>query len=162
MSFDGHHLELEDEFAFSLCETREEWERQQEEDRPLIEGIARKERERHAAEAAPQADSVWQASFVNWDALASPNVDPRQGLLALGFHLADLVGDLRNRPDGADWSISLNEAYGELRASQDAVARDSAAQEFRDTLEGVCENFSDLTARCADLQSRLDEVLRRL
>ncbi len=25
-SIDGHHLELDDEFAFSKCETREEWE----------------------------------------------------------------------------------------------------------------------------------------
>lgn len=27
--FDGYHLELDDEFAFSLCETREEWEENQ-------------------------------------------------------------------------------------------------------------------------------------
>lgn len=26
VGFDGHHLELDDEFAFSLCESREEWE----------------------------------------------------------------------------------------------------------------------------------------
>ena len=30
-NFDGHHLELDEEFAFSLCATREEWERQQSE-----------------------------------------------------------------------------------------------------------------------------------
>lgn len=30
VGFDGHHLELEDEFAFSLCESREEWQEERE------------------------------------------------------------------------------------------------------------------------------------
>jgi len=163
--FDGHHLELEDEFAFSLCITREEWEREQEEYRQFSEKMDReaRERETRGGDAAdPMTDSVWQTSFVNWDTLAGPDASPRQALWALAFPLSELVSDLQDRADGLDLLRSLNGAYGALRASQDAVATDSAAQEFRDLLEGVARKFPDLTSKCADLQSRLDEVLRRL
>jgi hypothetical protein len=68
----------------------------------------------------------------------------------------------QNRPAGADLFRSLNGAYGGLRARQDAVATDSAAQEFRELLEVVSGKFPELTAKCADLQSRLDEILRQL
>jgi hypothetical protein len=68
MWFDGHRLELEDEFAFSLCVTRAEWERQQEEYRQFSEEMDRNSRERAAAGTAePLAGSVWQNSFVDWD-----------------------------------------------------------------------------------------------
>jgi hypothetical protein len=56
---------------------------------------------------------------------------------------------------------SLNGAYTALRASQDGVARESAAGEVREALEAVGRGFPDLVPRCADLQARLDEVLRR-
>jgi hypothetical protein len=165
LGFDGHHLELEDEFAFSLCETRAEWERQQEDYRRFDEEMDRKARERAVRgndATGPLADSAWQTSFVDWDNLAGWGSSPRQALLALGFPLAELVGDLESRPDGTDALRSLNGAYAGLRASQDAVATGSAAQELRDALEAVCTKFPDLTAKCADLQGRLDEVLRRL
>lgn len=165
LCFDGHHLELEDEFAFSLCGTREEWDQQQEEYRRFSEEMDRKDRERDArgGDAADPLDgSVWQTSFVDWDALTGPDASPTQALLALGFPLAELGGDLQNRPAGQDLLRALNAAYAGLRASQDAIAADSAAQEFRERLEGVGREFPDLTAKCADLQSRLDEVLRRL
>jgi hypothetical protein len=164
MCFDGHHLELEDEFAFSLCETREEWDRQQEDYRKFSEEMDRKERERAAAggdEGDPLAGSAWRTSFVDWDTVAGPDASPREAMMALGFPLAELVAELRVRPDGLESARELNAAYGILRASQDAVAAGSAAQEFRESLEGVGGQFPDLTARCADLQSRLDEVLRR-
>ena len=163
--FDGHHLELEDEFAFSLCETRAEWERQQEEYHRFSEEMEREDRERVAKgedSADRPADSVWQCSYVNWDALTASDASPRQMLLALGFPLAELTVDLQDHAEGANLMRSLNDAYGGLRASQDAAATSSAAQEFRDRLEQVAGKLPSLTAKCADLQSRLDELLRRL
>ncbi len=73
-----------------------------------------------------------------------------------------LVNDLKNRAGGADFVRSVNEAFGHLRAGQDAVATQSAAQEFRESLETISRKFSDVTPKCPDLQSRLDEVLRRI
>jgi hypothetical protein len=165
MSFDGHRLELEDEFAFSLAETREEWERKQEDYRKFAEEMDRKFSERAAAggdDADPLAGSVWGTSFVDWDAVAGPGASPRQALLALGFPLAELVSNLQDHPGGTDLMMSLNQAYAGLRASQDEVVTAAAAQEFRELLESAGRKFPDLTARCADLQSRVDEVLRRL
>jgi hypothetical protein len=164
LCFDGHHLELENEFAFSLCATREEWDREQEEYRRFAEEMDRKTSERSAAgpDADPLAGSVWQSTFVDWQDWADPHTSPREALLALGFPLAEVVGELQGRPNGVDLLRSLNASYAGLRTSQDAVAADSAAQEFRELLEEVSRQFPDLTPRCADLQSRLDEVLRRI
>jgi hypothetical protein len=165
LCFDGHHLELEDEFAFSMCETREEWERQQEDYRKFSEEMDRKAAERGASgedAGDPLAGSAWQSSFVNWEALAGADASPQQALWAIAFPLAELVSDLRSRSDGAEFFNSLNEAYANLRTSQDPVARDSAAEQFRESLERVSGNFPELISKCADLQSRLDEILRRL
>jgi hypothetical protein len=80
--------------------------------------------------------------------------------VALGFLLAEVVGVLQDRADGPELARALDGAYAKLRAAQDAIVSDSAAQEFRELLEAAGQRFPELTARCADLQSRLDEVLR--
>jgi hypothetical protein len=165
MCFDGHHLELEDEFAFSLAATREEWEKEQEDYRKFSEEMERKSRERAEAgedSADPLSGSVWKTSFVDWDGLARPDASPREALMALAFPLAELSVPLRESPAGAELIRSLNAAFGSLRQSQDAVGTKAAAQEIRELLEAASQSFPDLTSRCADLQSRLDEVLRRL
>jgi hypothetical protein len=160
MWFDGHHLELEDEFAFSLCRTREEWDKQQEDYRKFAEEMDRKEQER-AAHGEDEADSAWKRSYVNWDAMAGPGASAQQGMLALGVLLAELVTDLQPRPGGAELVRALNDAYAAARESgTNWVANDAAGEQFREVLEGVCEKHPDLTAKCADLQSRVDEVLR--
>jgi hypothetical protein len=94
-------------------------------------------------------EGVWQDDVDSWTGLAV-----LAALSAEPESFAELVEALFMR--------SLNRAYGSLRASQDAFARDSAAQEFRDALEVISGKFPGLTAKCADLQSRLDEVLRRI
>lgn len=164
MFFDGHHLALDDEFAFSLFATRDEWEREQEDYRRFSEEFDRKQRERVAAGGDgddPLAGSVWRTSFVDWDTLAGPNASPQQMLWTLSFPLSEVVGTLQDRPDSGDLWRSLNAAYGALRTSQDAVATESAARELRELLEVAGQKVPDLLGRCADLQSRLDEVLRR-
>jgi hypothetical protein len=160
LCIDGHHLELEDEFAFALCETREEWDQQQEDHRRFSEEMDRKMREREAE--GPLGGSVWQTSFVDWDRLSDAGASPQESLLALAFPLAELVSALQRREGGTTLLKPLNGAYGALRTSQEAADRGSAAQELRDLLEAVGDAFPDLLPRCADLQSRLDEVLRRL
>jgi hypothetical protein len=163
--FDGHHLELENEFAFSLCQTREEWEKEQEEYRQFSEKMDRQGREREAAKADStdsQSDSAWQTSLVNWDAMAEEEASPQLALFVLSFPLAELVSNLKDRPEGQAFVRPLNEAYRGIRAEQDSIVRDAAVQEFRDRLEEIARTFPDLTPKCADLQSRLDEVLRQL
>jgi hypothetical protein len=165
MWFDGHHLDLEDEYAFSLCTTLEEWNKEQKGYRDYAEEMDRKERERAARgedETDPLTASAWQSSFVNWDTVAGPDASPQELLFALAFPLAELIGDLKDRADGRDLLEALNRAYSGLRTVTDEIAIDSAAQELRGLLEQAADKFPDLTAKCADFQSRLDEVLRRL
>jgi hypothetical protein len=165
LGFDGHHLELEDEFAFSLCRTREEWEREQEDYRRFAEEMDRKREERAAAgedATGLGAESAWQTSFVDWDAGADADRSPLEARLALGFPLAELVSDLRDRPGGVDLLRSLNRAFAGFRRSNDAILAQVAGREFCQLLEAVARQFPDLTAKCADLQSRVDEVLRQL
>jgi hypothetical protein len=161
MWFDGHHLELEDEFAFSLCATHEEWEREQEDYRRYSEEMDRKrEADATGDNADPFGGSVWRHSFVNWDAPDGLNTSRRDGLFLLGFLLSELTGDLKGQPDGEELQRSLNVAYQALRTSPEEVGLE-AADEFRNVLEAISAGFPALTPKCADLQGRLDEILRR-
>ena len=161
MWFDGHRLELEDEFAFSLTESREEWEREQEECQKFSEQMDRKRTERNASADGDCDDSVWQSSYVDWDRLAGPDATPLLAKSAIGFPLAELVSDLKERPLGRAHLVKINEAYISYQTAQDPVALRSAAEQLRDCLEVVANMFAELTPKSADLQSRLDEVLRR-
>jgi hypothetical protein len=161
MCFDGHHLELEVEFAFSLCETREEWEKEQEDYRRFSEEMDRKAKERTAAgeDNDPLASSVWKSSYVNWDAAMSGD-SPIGPYFALSFYLSELITELQGRPNGEELLKSLNAAYAALRTGENDAARDAAACDLRDRLEELSQAFPDLTPRCADLQRRLDEMTR--
>jgi hypothetical protein len=73
----------------------------------------------------------------------------------------DEVGVEKPKPKKAEqFGGLLNGADAALRTSEDEVARRSAAQELRERLEEVSRALPDLTGKCADLQGRLDEVLR--
>jgi hypothetical protein len=162
MCFDGHHLELEDEFAFSMCQTREEWDKQQEEYRQFSEEMDRKAKERAAGGEGDDSlvGSVWKTSYVNWDDATAPGASPEGAMFSLAFPLSELVSELQSRPNGEELLKSLNAAYATLRTSEDDIVRESAACDLRDRLEELSRTFPDLTPRCADLQSRLDEVIR--
>ena len=75
--FDGHHLDLDDEFAFALCATHEEWEQQQEKYRRFSEEMDAKWRERAAAGDDPLA-SVWTSSYVDEESLREAGASYRR------------------------------------------------------------------------------------
>jgi hypothetical protein len=169
--FDGHHLELEDEFAFSMHESYEEWESEQEAYRDFTERLEEERKELAASGAAANADgnsgesglfssSIWKSSFVDWDNMAGSS--RQQALFALAFPIAELVSDVKEKPRGVEHVRSLNEAYDNLRRSRDPISTSSAARMLGDSLEELCQAFPELTAKCADLQSHLDEFVRRI
>jgi hypothetical protein len=163
--FDGHHLSMEDMFAFSLAETESEWEQEralygdEDEDTEdfivedsLVSGDSDEDDDSHES-----FDTVWKSSYVNW----SHVTDRKDFLFALAFPLSELITDLKARREGQKHVDSLNAAYDALRRSEDASASEAAAGQLVDRLEKTCQVFPELTAKCADFQSRLDEVLRR-
>ena len=157
MWFDGHHLELEDEFAFSLIESYDEWKLDHAEEFADATGKQTDQNAIHASDE-PQA-SAWQASFVSETAM-SPDAPVGTAALAIGFRLAELVGDVKHRSDNREHIDALNEAYRDFHAAQSAVGRQSAAALLCERLEAVAGEYPGLVAKSADLQSRLHEVLR--
>lgn len=161
--FDGHYVELEDEFAFSLTESREEWE--------LEHGSFRQQSEETAQETAEPDDaaceddaafnSVWKSSYVNDDWVDAPEASWALAAMAVGFHLAELVGDVKGRPGGRPHVEALNGAYKSFRTAPSLTLVGSAAGRLRTQLEAVGKAYPDLVSKSADLQSRMDEALRR-
>lgn len=158
MSYDGHQLELEDEFAFSMTETREKWEKEQDDFKRFNEEFDRKQAEREAAGDGPE--SAWKSSFVDWDNVVADTNGPISGKIAIGFLLAELISGLQ-RVDAPQATLdALSETYANYRRAEDRIVEESAAENFRNSLERIAETYPDLTPQSADLQSRLDELLR--
>jgi hypothetical protein len=160
---DDCHLEMEDEFAFSLIPSRAEWEERQEAFRQSAREWERKDAERPAATRPPdESPGIWQSCYVNWDELSDPNLPPSVVKMSIGFLLAEFVNDLRSRGADRDGIRQLNEAYVDFRTSEDPLISRAAAQVLRDRIEYAGQVHADLLPKSADLQSRLDEVLRRV
>lgn len=158
MSYDGHQLEMEDEFAFSMTETREKWEKDQEQFARFNEEFNREQAESKAAGDAPE--SAWTSSFVDWDNIVGDANGPISGKIAIGFLLAELISGLQ-RVEAPQATIdALNEAYANFRRADDRIVEESTAEDFRSSLERIAETYPELTPQSADLQSRLDELLR--
>lgn len=158
LSFDGHHLELDDEFAFSLCETREQWEMQQQEfaemSAAIDQGMA-EQVEKERTEPADELASVWQGSYVADELPGDP-----LGHLGISFRLADIIGDMKARSAAQADIDALNQAFGVYRhAGQEQ--RSKATERFKNTLEKMAQRHPFLISRAADLQSTLDDLLRR-
>jgi hypothetical protein len=159
--FDGHHLELDEEFAFSLCETREEWEDQQEEYREFGERMDDLEAEREVAGEDP-FESAWKCSYVNEEALAGVPPSSLLSVMALATRVAELVGDLKSDPAQREIIDALNLAFDAYRNSQEDHAMAGAtAKQLAAVLEDIATKEPQLTAKAADLQSLLDQRHRR-
>ena len=168
--FDGHHLELDDEFAFSLWETREQWEEEQQSYWEFNEEFERKEQQRkelatddadfdpNSGETDDEFASVWTSSFVS-DCQESRL---RVSVLTLGFRMAELVGDLKTRQAAQEQVDALNVSFDSLSpAAHDSAERRSASAALSVELEKLATNWPDLTSKIADMQSQLDEWSRQ-
>jgi len=158
MFFDGHHLELEDEFAFSMIESREAWKNEQAEFWCYSEEMDCLQAVQEALSDEP--DSVWTSSSVDWDNILAAGHPSLSAKLAIGFPLAKLVTELQECDADSSSSDALNAAFRTFRCADDSVAEQSAAEDLRACLEYIAATCPQLVARSADLQSRLDEVQR--
>lgn len=156
VGIDGHHLELDDEFAFSLHETREDWEEQQREFAQMSADFDRKQAERQArGETEPDPFvSAW-SGHISDDPLPG---DP-QGHLKLAFLLAEVVGILQSAGAPREDLQALNESFSAFRSCDRAELPDCGTQ-LKEQLEDIAIRYPELVARVADLQSRIDEQIR--
>jgi len=152
---DGHHLELDDEFAFSLCATREEWQLEQ-----AAYGDLEPSDENSGTDDVSELDddtfdSVWKSSYVNESTVGQ---DPQLALFALATRVTELVSDLKSSGAPQQLVDQLNCAFDDYRDSAaDSVLSQSAARQFVEVLEALASDQPNLIPKVADLQSKIDE-----
>lgn len=156
---DGHHLDLDDEFAFSTCETREEWEAEQQR---WADQSAQWEREREERERKLAAGELEEDEFASaWTGMVSDEAIPGDdgGNLKLAFFVAEIVGELKNLEAPHELIVKLNADFSSFRKSE-LRERETHANDLTATLELVADDYPELVPRIADLESRIAEQLR--
>ncbi|QDS88066.1 hypothetical protein EC9_22520 [Rosistilla ulvae] len=152
---DGHHLELDNEFAFSMLETREAWEEQQREF-----GLYNSELdfELLAPEEAGQGDATLASA---WSGICDDTPLPGDptGHMKLAFMVAEIVSNLQFSGAPHDDVLRLNEAFANFRRS-DIDRREATSSALKSNLQTLAERYPELISKSADLQSRIDELLR--
>ena len=170
----GFHLD--DDFAFSFCQTREEWDSQAGDGDNLGLASAPSLLPSVTADFDPDecddddrgtelarcvirrtTPSVWKTSYVNPDIMAE---SPATRLFGVGTYLAELIADLK-QPDGSRTLIDgLNRQYDNLcqsvRPSHRGLTQ-PVLDRFCEQLQEVADKRPDLTAKCNDLQEHLRE-----
>ena len=154
-SIDGHHLELDDEFAFSMIETREGWEKQQQD---YADFSAEMDRRRAECEAHGDTEDPFASA---WTGIQSD--DPLPGdtsrHLQMAFMVAEIVSLLGESEASSVEIKSLNESFANYRRSEYGQRKQSAIQ-LKAILQSLADRYHGLVSRSADLQSRIDEAER--
>ncbi len=153
---DGHHLELDDEFAFSMHETREAWEQEQ---REFAEMSAKIERGRAEREAAGKTEPDEFASVWSSHVSDAPIPGDTGGSLKLAFLLAEIVSVLESSNAPRTEIRELNAMFTDFRTCCAAELADSGRR-LGDQLDSLAERYPDLISRVADFRSRIDERVR--
>jgi hypothetical protein len=154
-SLDGHHLDLDDEFAFSMHETREAWEEMLREFEEMSAAIEKKNAER---EAASESENDLFASA--WTGMTSDESIPGDstGNLKLAFLLSEIVSFLQTQ-DAHREIERLNAAFTDYRRCEpDDLA--ATAERLRSQLQSLADLYPELVSKSSDFQSRLDEQSR--
>jgi len=156
IQMDGHYLELDDDFAFSRCETMEEWEAEQMEFQSLSDSIDYEIQQMHeeSTDCPEEFQSVWSGSVSDEPLPGDPN-----GVNKLAFLLCEIVDELRRCKCEPATIVRLTECFRRFQTSEVGLIA-NAGKELNQALEDLCGDFPDLVARIADFQSRVDECLR--
>jgi hypothetical protein len=154
-SIDGHHLELDEEFAFSLAETYEDWLIKQQEFAEFSDKMDRlqAERESHEPTAAP-FESAWTGMHDD-----GPLPGDSDGNLKLAFMIAEIISTLEAEETSLEDIRTLNECFRNYRLSDDDQ-RPQSASALKANLQEIASRYPNLISKSADLQSRIDEAER--
>ncbi|MDA0660108.1 MAG: hypothetical protein O2931_15460 [Planctomycetota bacterium] len=110
---------------------------------------------------SPDDTSVWErCSLPGWDAMTGPQGTPESRMIALGFPVSELAHDLNLMHDGLDLRQELSNQYVAFSGATNLQTLDSLTESLRNTLECVAMRYPHLLSKSADLQCRIDEVLR--
>ena len=179
---DGHHLELDDEFAFSMFEKFEDWEEQSSEWREISEAAEDWEPQVKSSAGRPgnrpigsqptdlqptdlqPTDRLPPEEFDSaWSSLMSDGPLPgdRRGYLKLAFRLAEIIADLESVSAPHQHIVSLNQAF-RCYFESDSTTTVTARAAFKESMEEVAGHYPHLLPKLCDLQSQVDELERRV
>jgi hypothetical protein len=152
----GYHLDLDDEFAFSLHESYEDWEENQRAFGEMSTDFNPSWSERDVAgnRDPDEFASVWSGGISD-----TPIPGDTYGHLKLAFMLAEIVTalDLANAPC-ADIRL-LNTSFTQFRQSgPERMA--ATGRQLSKQLESLALQIPVLIPRIADFQSRIEEQIR--
>lgn len=160
-SLDGHHLELDEEFAFSKCESYEEWQEQQAEWAEMSSGMDRKWEERESHEADGDTDQDEFASAWSSPMLDGPLPGDRFGQMKLAFRLTEIISDLESASAPHELIKNLNVSFREYYQCEPSQ-RDVAKQSLNSHLDATSQRYPMLVPKVADFQSQVDEFERAM
>jgi hypothetical protein len=160
-SLDGHHLELDEEFAFSTRESYEEWEEQQAEWAEMSSEMDRKWAEREAREAAGETEQDEFASAWSSPMLDGPLPGDRFGQMKLAFRLTEIISDLESDSAPNELIKKLNVSFREYCQSEPSQ-REVAKRLLTSHLDATGQRYPMLVSKVADFQSQVDEFDRAM
>lgn len=160
-SLDGHHLELDEEFAFSTRESYEEWEEQQAEWAEMSSEMDRKWAEREAREAAGETEQDEFASAWSSPMLDVPLPGDRFGQMKLAFRLTEIISDLESNSAPNELIKNLNVSFREYCQSEPSQ-REVAKRVLTGHLDATGQRYPMLVSKVADFQSQVDEFDRAM
>lgn len=172
VSYDGYYLEVENEFAFSRYETREEWESEQ----MIYEDYNGRQNsddedewfsDDESDDAEHQLDEDFDEDLKPvWTGIQSRDEMPggklpgdSSGHLLMAFMLSELTGNLQDENASQSEIDSLNEEFRAMRKVTGDEKRPVAGA-FKNKLEALTKKYPALTPKIADLQSMIDESVR--
>ena len=154
-SIDGHHLELDEGFAFSLAETYEDWIIKQQEFAEFSDKMNRLQADREAHD--PTDDPLASA----WTGLHDDGPLPGDsyGHLKLAFMVAEIISTLEAAETSHEEMRALSECFKNYRLSDDDE-RPQSASALKANLQAIAQRYPNLVSKSADLQSRIDDAVR--
>jgi len=139
---------IDEEFAFSFCRTREEYDEKQHK---------QEEDYRHSAERhrlLEQSKALWMTEIDNYYMI---DFEAEAALEALSEHVNELIDDLDHAGAAEDLIEDLGESMASLQAVaelNDTVSPDPAVEHLSSVLNLAASEFPQLADKCRDLVRR--------
>ncbi len=165
---DGHQLELDDEFAFSMFEKYEDWEEQSHAWREISQESEDCDECDDGEECqvlaemqslAPQLHDEFASAWSN-PMSDAPLPGDRHGYMRLAFRLSEVISELESIGAPRRHIVRLNQDFRGFFES-DASSSTAAREAFKQGLERIADHYPHLLPRLCDLQSQVDELQRR-
>ena len=151
---DGHHLELDEEFAFSLYETHEEWEEHLNDFASFSESGSFDIEADETEDPEDEFPSVWSGINTTDDLPGDQN-----GTLKIAFMVAEVISTLKSLDAPYESVQQLNQLFSSYRRNS-LLEKPEAAIALQEYLQALSETYPELVSMSSDLQSQIDEILR--